>query len=103
MFVLPVTVVAIVCVWATHCSPTHSEVEVFAPKVCLNVAKEVIPESSLCLNVTKEVIPESSVCLNATKEVFPKFLTATMKVSQSSFSLDLGDHCQVFCLSTCNF
>lgn len=89
MIVPPVMTLAIMCVWATHCSTTCIEVEVFIPviQICPETTREVVPkfavcpdttmkdvsQSSVCLDTTKRVVPKLSVCPNMTRKVFPEF------------------------------
>lgn len=75
LIAFPVTVVAIMCVWATHCSPSPIEVKGFVPELPVwpDTTKKIISEFSVCLDVTLEVIPEVSVYPHMAMEAIPKF------------------------------
>lgn len=77
--VLPIIAVAILCVWAAHCSTAHESASepTLAPEqpvnfLCLDTTTEVTPEFPLCPDKTMEVIPEFSVCPDLTMEVIAK-------------------------------
>lgn len=101
---LPVMAMAILCVWATHCSPAHESAaepapaHKFVPEPAsapelspvsvlnmnfLSATTEVIPEFPVCPDMTMEVVPELFACPDMTTKVtheLPVCLDATTEV-----------------------
>ncbi len=105
-----VSLCAILCVWASHCSPTYDSAPkpaqapelspVLAPvcefPACPVLATEVILELLACPVLTTVVTCGHSVCPDTTMEVIPEFSVssvATMEVvSEPSDCSDFSDH-----------
>lgn len=66
---------AVMCVWAAHCSPTPIEVEVVSKSsVCPETAMEVISHFLVHPDTIKKVVYKFWVCPDMTKKVIPEVL-----------------------------
>lgn len=94
MIVPPVKTLAIMCVWATHCSTTSIEVEVFIPEIqiCPETTREGVPKFAVCPDTTIKDVSQSSVCLDTTTDSLfsqirprgssPNFLSALIQLER---------------------
>ncbi len=74
---LPMMVVAILFVWATHSCPDPPEVTVSAPDPP-KAATEAVPEPFACPVTTQEVVPELSDCFVTATEAVTNLLSLTV-------------------------